>query len=125
MHGLHLSDLTDAPTPPCCQPVITQRPERLLLVVVGFYLPAEALELQRIVFHILGAGLAQGFIFLPGTAHMQRRRIRRTEKQSTASFRRERDIGMHGLVTEDVCYHSEVPKVVCSHLVGAGKIVKR
>ena len=66
----------------CANFVADELPEHLLLVVVRLNAPAEFVELERVNHHMLGAGVAERLVLLPGNAHVQGHRIYGAEKET-------------------------------------------
>ena len=108
--------------------VAAELPEHLLLVVVRLNAPAEFVELKRVNRHMLGAGVAERLVLLPGNAHVQGHRIYGAEKETVRAALAQRHIGMDGAVAKDVRFHQTVgdeivihpAKVICeiiNHLV--------
>ena len=67
--------------------VAAKLPEHLLLVVVRLNTPTEFVELERVNRHMLGAGVAERFVLLPGNAHVQGHRISAYRDKSPQELR--------------------------------------
>ena len=95
--------------------VAAELPEHLLLVVVRLNAPAELVELERVNRHMLGAGVAERLVLLPGNAHVQGHRIYGAEKETVRAALAQRHIGMNSAVTEDACLHQTVGDKIVVH----------
>ena len=99
----------------CANFVAAKLPEHLLLVVVRLNAPAELVELERVNCHMLGVGVAERLVLLPGNAHVQGHRIYGAEKETVRAALAQRHIGMDGAVAKDARFHQTVGDKIVVH----------
>ena len=95
--------------------VAAELPEHLLLVVVRLNAPAELVELERVNRHMLGAGVAERLVLLPGNAHVQGHRVHGAEKETARAALAQRHIGMDDAVAKDARFHQTVSDKIIVH----------